>query len=164
MIPWAGQGHAAALWTNTQGHPSPAEAHAPVPGTGVPQGHSRPSHLAPSQGCCAKPADGGEDRPPAAPTCSTVSALPAAWEPRTAARLSRRAPHVPEPGLLHPVLFARPEIRQLRNRGPSSCTSTHLPWFSRTGLPRCRSPQLPRLSKLTDALENVLEIPLALSR
>lgn len=42
------------------------------------------------------------------------------WVPRTAARLSRRAPHVPEPGLLHPVLFARLEKRQLRNRGPSS--------------------------------------------
>lgn len=107
------------MWTNTQRHSSPAEAHAPVPGAGAPQGHSRPSHLVPVPGCCVKPAAGGEGRPPAVPTCSAVPALPAAWVSRTAARLSRRAPHVPEPGLLHPVLFARLEKRQLRNRGPS---------------------------------------------
>lgn len=100
---------------HTGGHRSPAGAHAPVPGAGAPQGHSRPSHLAPVLGCCAK----------------TEGRAGHLRSPPAARSLRCEPPGYPGPQRVFPgghpvsrcqdsctrVLPARAETRQLRNRG-----------------------------------------------
>lgn len=73
----------AALCKHTRGHRSPTGAHAPVPGAGAPQGHSRRSHLAPVPGCCAK-TKGRAGHLPSPPAARSLCCPPPGTQDRSA--------------------------------------------------------------------------------